>query len=69
MYSYIYTYFVKKRESYKLFRLRMKILWEPGSKVPRHYPTLPELGKAVLTTLYAHFKEIVIFAFVVKYDK
>ena len=29
-YINIYTYFVKKRDSYQIFRLRMKILWEPG---------------------------------------
>ena len=34
------TYFVKKRDSYKIFWLRMKILWQPGSQVRRHYPTL-----------------------------
>ena len=39
-YIHIYTYFVQKRDSYKIFRLSMKILLEPGSQVPRHYPTL-----------------------------
>ena len=39
-YIHIYTYFVKKRDSNKLFRLTMKISWEPGSQVPCHYPTL-----------------------------
>ena len=39
-YIHICTYFVKKRDSYQIFRLSMKILWEPGSQVPRHYPTL-----------------------------
>ena len=39
-YIHIYSYFVKKRDSYKIFRLSMKISWEPGSQVPRHYPTL-----------------------------
>ena len=35
------TYFVKKWDSYQIFRIRKKILWEPGSQVPNHYPTLP----------------------------
>ena len=39
-YIHIYTYFVKKRDYYKIFRLSMKILSEPGSQVPCHYPTL-----------------------------
>ena len=39
-YIHIYTYFVKKRDSHKIFRLRIKISWEPGSQVPGHYPTL-----------------------------
>ena len=37
---HIYTYFVKKQDSYKIFRLSMKISWEPGSQVHWHYPTL-----------------------------
>ena len=39
-YIHIYTNAVKKRDSNKIFWLRMKILWEPGSQVPCHYPTL-----------------------------
>ena len=39
-YIHIYTYCIKKRDSYKLFRLRMKISWEPCSQVPHQYPTL-----------------------------
>ena len=39
-YIHFYTYFVKKRDSHKIFRLRMKILWEPGFQVPCHYPTM-----------------------------
>ena len=39
-YIHIRTYFVKKRDSYEIFRLSMKISWEPGSQVPCHYPTL-----------------------------
>ena len=37
---HISTYLVKKRDPYKVFRPRLKILWELGSQVPRHYPTL-----------------------------
>ena len=50
-YIHMYTYFVKKRDSYKIFRLRMK--------VPRHYPTLvdidpraPTIGELTLYTAY-----------------
>ena len=39
-YIHIYRYFFKKRDSYQIFRLSMKISWTPGSQVPRHYPTL-----------------------------
>ena len=39
-YIRFYAYFVKKRDSYQIFSLSMKILWEPGSQVRRHYPTL-----------------------------
>ena len=39
-YIHIYIYFVKKRDFYKIFRLQMMVSWEPGSQVPRHYPTL-----------------------------
>ena len=50
-YIHINTYFVKKRDSYKIFWLRMKISWEPGSQVPRNYPTLhcffPDIGAAI----------------------
>ena len=35
-YIHIYSYIVKKRDSYKIFRLRMKILWEPGSPSLSH---------------------------------
>ena len=36
---HISPYLVKKRDAYKIFPLTIKILWEPGSQVPRHYPT------------------------------
>ena len=39
-YINIYTYFVKKWDSYQIFRLRKKITWEPGFQVPHRYPTL-----------------------------
>ena len=32
--------FVKKWDSYKIFCLRMKISWKPGSQVLCHYPNL-----------------------------
>ena len=37
---HIFTYLVKKRDPYTILRMSLKILWEPGSQVPRHYPTL-----------------------------
>ena len=47
--THIFTYLVNKQDPYKLFRLSLKILWEPGSQVPRHYPTL---GTAIITILF-----------------
>ena len=41
-YIHIYTYFVKKRDSYEIFRLSMKISWEPGSQVPVIIPPWSE---------------------------
>ena len=39
MHSHFYISSEKARP-YKIFTLRLKISWEPSSKVPRHYPTL-----------------------------
>ena len=56
---HISTNLVKKRDPYKIFCLRLKILWETGSQVPRHYPTLvdidpraPTIGELTLYTAY-----------------
>ena len=40
-YIYIFTNFCQKAGLLQIFLLSMKILWEPGSQVPGHYPTLP----------------------------
>ena len=40
---------------YTIFRLRMKISWDPGSQVPRHYPTLTNM-------ISAHFNNVIFWA-------
>ena len=51
---HISTYLVKKRDPYKIFRLSLKILWEPGSQVPRHYPTLTTTHYKLLMTTFPY---------------
>ena len=49
---HIYTYLVKKQDPYKIFSLRLKILWEPGAQVSRHFPTL---ACSLLAAFFAAF--------------
>ena len=48
----ISTYLVKKQDPYKIFSLRLKILWEPGAQVSRHFPTL---ACSLLAAFFAAF--------------